>query len=89
MVSIITLFVITLTITIIYIIINLLNKVKVLEARLEIEDANMKSLIELITLSNSIITSHPLVEAFRSNDEVGRFFNILQTIQNNLNKFKK
>jgi ABC-type Na+ efflux pump permease subunit len=78
---IISILILTIIILGIWVIINLVKKLEKLEKII-----NMIS--NLIELSNSELNKSELINAFKSDDEIGFFFETILEIQNQLNEFK-
>lgn len=70
-----------------YIIRNLLLKLEAYEDVVQNQAQYIKVVGELIKQSNERLNEIDAQGVFRSDDEVGYFFNTLKEIQNNLNQF--
>lgn len=71
-----------------YIIYNLTTKAEKLEKLVDDQNTYIDRLSELIELSNKKIGESEIANAFKTDDEVGFFFETLQEIQSQLNSFK-
>lgn len=71
-----------------YIIYNLFQKTEKLERLVDDQNVYIDRLSELIDLSNKKISESEIANAFKTDDEVGFFFETLQEIQSQLNAFK-
>ncbi len=71
-----------------YIIYNLTTKAEKLEKLVDDQNTYIDRLSELIDLSNKKIGESEIANAFKTDDEVGFFFETLQEIQSQLNSFK-
>ena len=71
-----------------YIIYNLTTKAEKLEKLVDDQNVYIDRLSELIELSNNKIGESEIANAFKTDDEVGFFFETLQEIQSQLNSFK-
>ena len=83
--------VITLTLIIFilgFIIYNLFLKTEKLEKLVDDQNIYVDRLSELIDLSNKKIGESEIANAFKTDDEIGFFFETLQEIQSQLNSFK-
>ena len=83
--------VITLTLIIFilgFIIYNLFLKTEKLEKLVDDQNIYVDRLSELIELSNKKIGESEIANAFKTDDEIGFFFETLQEIQSQLNSFK-
>lgn len=78
----------TLVIAMSYMCYNLLRKTEKLENIVDQQDQYITNISELIELSNKKIGESNIAQAFKSDDEVGFFFETLQEIQTQLNSFK-
>ena len=67
---------------------NLLSKTEKLEKLVDDQNTYIDRLSELIDLSNKKISESEIANAFKTDDEVGFFFETLQEIQSQLNAFK-
>jgi hypothetical protein len=79
---------ITLIIAISYACYNLFQKTERLEKVVDQQDQYITSISELIELSNNKIGESEIANAFKTDDEIGFFFETLQEIQSQLNSFK-
>jgi hypothetical protein len=82
---------VTLTLIIIilsFTIYNLLSKTEKLEKIVDDQNIYVDRLSELIELSNNKIGESEIANAFKTDDEIGFFFETLQEIQSQLNSFK-
>ena len=83
--------VITLTLIIFilgFVIYNLFLKTEKLERLVDDQNTYVDRLSELIDLSNKKIGESEIANAFKTDDEIGFFFETLQEIQSQLNSFK-
>ena len=83
--------VITLTLIIFilgFVIYNLFLKTEKLEKLVDDQNIYVNRLSELIELSNKKIGESEIANAFKTDDEIGFFFETLQEIQSQLNSFK-
>ena len=83
--------VITLTLIIFilgFVIYNLFLKTEKLERLVDDQNTYVDRLSELIGLSNKKIGESEIANAFKTDDEIGFFFETLQEIQSQLNSFK-
>ena len=83
--------VITLTLIIFilgFVIYNLFLKTEKLEKLVDDQNIYVDRLSELIELSNKKIGESEIANAFKTDDEIGFFFETLQEIQSQLNSFK-
>ena len=78
----------TLLIAAIYACYNLSRKTEQLEKIVDIQDQYITNISELIELSNKKIGESEVAQAFKTDDEIGFFFETLQEIQTQLNSFK-
>ena len=67
---------------------NLMNKTEKLERLVDNQNIYIDRISELIELSNKKISESEIANAFKSDDEIGFFFETLQEIQSQLNSFK-
>ena len=79
---------ITLFIALIYSCYNLFRKTERLEKIVDQQDQYITNISELIELSNKKIGESEVAQAFKTDDEIGFFFETLQEIQTQLNSFK-
>ena len=87
----ITLIIVTISgilLTSLYIIFNLLKKVEKLEDIAEDSTKFILKLSDIIKESDELIKAVDEKGTFKSDDEVGEFFEYLKQIQQNLNNFK-
>ena len=70
------------------IIYNLFTKTEKLEKLVDDQNTYIGRLSELIELSNNKIGESEIANAFKSDDEIGFFFDTLKEIQDKLNSFK-
>ena len=78
----------TLSIVSLYIIYNMVKKTERLEKIVDEQDQYITNISELIELSNKKIGESEIANAFKTDDEIGFFFETLQEIQVQLNSFK-
>ena len=78
----------TLSIVSLYIIYNMVKKTERLEKIVDEQDQYITNISELIELSNKKIGESEIANAFKTDDEIGFFFETLQEIQSQLNSFK-
>ncbi len=71
-----------------FIIYNLLSKTEKLEVMVDDQNIYIDRLSELIEFSNKKISESEIANAFKTDDEIGFFFETLQEIQSQLNSFK-
>jgi len=71
-----------------YIIYNLTTKSERLEKIVDDQNSYIERLSDLIELSNKKIKDSNIAEAFKTDDEVGFFFETLEEIQDQLNSFR-
>jgi len=71
-----------------YTTINLLRKVEKLEEIIERYDFHLKELSTQIELSDVKLKEIDLKESFKSDDEIGWFFDQVKIIQESISKFK-
>jgi predicted PurR-regulated permease PerM len=71
-----------------FIIYNLFLKTEKLEKLVDDQNTYVDRLSELIELSNKKIGESEIANAFKTDDEIGFFFETLQEIQSQLNSFK-
>jgi hypothetical protein len=67
---------------------NLFTKTEKLEKIVDDQNTYIGRLSELIELSNNKIGESEIANAFKSDDEIGFFFDTLKEIQDKLNSFK-
>jgi hypothetical protein len=67
---------------------NLFLKTEQLEKIVDQQNQYIINISELIDLSNKKIGESEVAQAFKSDDEIGFFFETLQEIQTQLNSFK-
>lgn len=67
---------------------NLFTKTEKLEKLVDDQNTYIGRLSELIELSNNKIGESEIANAFKSDDEIGFFFDTLKEIQDKLNLFK-
>jgi hypothetical protein len=67
---------------------NLFTKTEKLEKLVDDQNIYIGRLSELIELSNNKIGESEIANAFKSDDEIGFFFDTLKEIQDKLNLFK-
>ena len=67
---------------------NLFIKTEKLEKLVDDQNIYIDRLSELIDLSNRKISESEIANAFKTDDEIGFFFETLQEIQSQLNAFK-
>jgi hypothetical protein len=75
-------------ITLGFIIYNLLSKTEKLEIIVDSQNIYIDRISELIELSNTKISESEIANAFKTDDEIGFFFETLREIQSQLNSFK-
>lgn len=71
-----------------YIIYNLTTKSERLEKIVDDQNLYIERLSDLIELSNKKIKDSNIAEAFKTDDEIGFFFETLEEIQDQLNSFR-
>lgn len=71
-----------------FVIYNLMNKTEKLEKLVDDQNIYVDRISELIDLSNKKISESEIANAFKTDDEIGFFFETLQEIQSQLNSFK-
>ena len=71
-----------------FIIYNLLSKTEKLEIIVDSQNIYIDRISELIELSNTKISESEIANAFKTDDEIGFFFETLREIQSQLNSFK-
>jgi hypothetical protein len=79
---------ITLLIATAYACYNLFSKTERLEKIVDQQNQYITNISELIELSNKKIGESEVAQAFKSDDDIGFFFETLQEIQTQLNSFK-
>jgi hypothetical protein len=67
---------------------NLLSKTEKLEIIVDSQNIYIDRISELIELSNTKISESEIANAFKTDDEIGFFFETLREIQSQLNSFK-
>jgi hypothetical protein len=67
---------------------NLFTKTEKLEKVVDDQNTYIGRLSELIELSNNKIGESEIANAFKTDDEIGFFFDTLKEIQDKLNLFK-
>ena len=71
-----------------FVIYNLMSKTEKLEKLVDDQNIYVDRISELIDLSNKKISESEIANAFKTDDEIGFFFETLQEIQSQLNSFK-
>ena len=71
-----------------FVIYNLMSKTEKLEKLVDGQNIYIDRISELIDLSNKKISESEIANAFKTDDEIGFFFETLQEIQSQLNSFK-
>lgn len=71
-----------------FVIYNLFLKTEKLERLVDDQNIYVDRLSELIEFSNKKIGESEIANAFKTDDEIGFFFETLQEIQSQLNSFK-
>jgi cytochrome c-type biogenesis protein CcmH/NrfG len=71
-----------------FVIYNLMSKTEKLEKLVDDQNIYIDRISELIELSNKKIGESEIANAFKTDDEIGFFFETLQEIQSQLNSFK-
>lgn len=71
-----------------YIIYNLTTKSEKLEKIVDNQNLYIERLSDLIELSNKKIKDSNIAEAFKTDDEIGFFFETLEEIQDQLNSYR-
>ncbi len=79
---------ITLVVAVSYACYNLFSKTEKLEKIVDQQNQYITNISELIELSNKKIGESEIANAFKTDDEIGFFFETLQEIQTQLNSFK-
>jgi len=79
---------VTLLIAACYATINMFWKMERLEKIVDQQNQYITNISELIELSNKKIGESEVAQAFKSDDDIGFFFETLQEIQTQLNSFK-
>ncbi len=79
---------ITLIVAVSYACYNLFIKTEQLEKIVDQQNQYITSISELIELSNKKIGESEVAQAFKTDDDIGFFFETLQEIQTQLNSFK-
>ncbi len=67
---------------------NLFRKTEKLEKLVDDQNTYIDRISELIETSNKKISESEIANAFKTDDEIGFFFETLQEIQSQLNSFK-
>ena len=67
---------------------NLFRKTEKLEKLVDDQNIYIDRISELIEVSNKKISESEIANAFKTDDEIGFFFETLQEIQSQLNSFK-
>jgi len=80
--------VITLLFASLYACYNLFRKTEKLEKLVDDQNIYIDRISELIEVSNKKISESEIANAFKTDDEIGFFFETLQEIQSQLNSFK-
>ena len=80
--------VITLLVASLYACYNLFSKIEKLEKIVDDQNTYIDRISELIEVSNKKISESEIANAFKTDDEIGFFFETLQEIQSQLNSFK-
>jgi hypothetical protein len=80
--------VITLLFASLYACYNLFSKIEKLEKIVDDQNTYIDRISELIEVSNKKISESEIANAFKTDDEIGFFFETLQEIQSQLNSFK-
>ena len=70
-----------------YIIYNLYSKNVKLEQMIINRDQTLKNLSDIINESDRVLNEVDRIGAFKSDDEIGFFFNTVKAIQDTLNEF--
>lgn len=71
-----------------FVVYNLTSKAEKLEKLVDTQNQYIDNISELIELSNKKIGESEIANAFKTDDEIGFFFETLQEIQTQLNSFK-
>jgi uncharacterized spore protein YtfJ len=71
-----------------FVVYNLTSKTEKLEKLVDTQNQYIDNISELIELSNKKIGESEIANAFKTDDEIGFFFETLQEIQIQLNSFK-
>jgi hypothetical protein len=79
---------ITLLVASCYATFNMFRKMEQLEKIVDQQNQYITNISELIELSNKKIGESEVAQAFKSDDDIGFFFETLQEIQTQLNSFK-
>jgi hypothetical protein len=79
---------ITLIVAVSYACYNLFIKTEQLEKIVDQQNQYITNISELIELSNKKIGESEIAQAFKTDDDIGFFFETLQEIQTQLNSFK-
>jgi hypothetical protein len=80
--------VVTMLLALIYASYNLFRKTEKLEKLVDDQNIYIDRISELIEVSNKKISESEIANAFKTDDEIGFFFETLQEIQSQLNSFK-
>jgi hypothetical protein len=80
--------VVTMLLALIYASYNLFRKTEKLEKLVDDQNVYIDRISELIEVSNKKISESEIANAFKTDDEIGFFFETLQEIQSQLNSFK-
>jgi hypothetical protein len=78
----------TLSLALAYASYNLFRKTEKLEKLVDDQNIYIDRISELIEVSNKKISESEIANAFKTDDEIGFFFETLQEIQSQLNSFK-
>jgi hypothetical protein len=78
----------TLSLALAYASYNLFRKTEKLEKLVDDQNVYIDRISELIEVSNKKISESEIANAFKTDDEIGFFFETLQEIQSQLNSFK-
>jgi hypothetical protein len=78
----------TLSLALAYASYNLFRKTEKLEKLVDDQNVYIDRISELIEVSNKKISESEIANAFKTDDEIGFFFETLQEIQTQLNSFK-
>jgi hypothetical protein len=80
--------VVTILLALMYASYNLFRKTEKLEKLVDDQNIYIDRISELIEVSNKKISESEIANAFKTDDEIGFFFETLQEIQSQLNSFK-
>jgi hypothetical protein len=80
--------VVTMLLALMYASYNLFRKTEKLEKLVDDQNIYIDRISELIEVSNKKISESEIANAFKTDDEIGFFFETLQEIQSQLNSFK-